>query len=605
MKKTKLTRSLLAACSIVALSAVMYGCTHSSGPSQTDLDAANEATAAAEAEAKVNADAAAAAAVAAKAAADEAAADAATAADDAAAVAKAAADDAAAAAKAAADDAAAAAKAAADDAAAAAKAAADDAAAVAKAAADEAADDAEAARQAAETAKAEAEAKLAAAEKAAKMADLTSLFAGLNQTNDDGTVNADGTVNMPATPTFDPTFVAGDIMASLGMATTIKAPARGDVGEGEDPPDGSNAAFATATRGLLSSLDGWSGTDVLATDTAIVGQMHHVNVYTDIGIPNVMTFSMLFPDGDQEDNAAELTAQYDQANRVVDATGLNVYQSQIMGSMADDFQTGSGDREHGIVGHDTEVIVIPGMFVGATGNYRCQEAADMMCVSSGTNAGTRLSDNWSFNVDAGEKAEVIDNKYNHFGWWLRVANTGAWNVEPFHGSNMLPAGLEASVTGTATYVGKAAGKASINPQLPNRDLMGGAFTADAMLTADFEAGDTPTVGGVAGVMGMGAITGMISNIMIGDHDTGWSVALGSATIVADGNATGSDGDSGAASGATTWSIDEVGSSSNGTWNSNLWGAGDDGVPGSVTGQFTASYNVTVGEMEGAFGANRQ
>ena len=28
MKKTKLTRSLLAACSIVALSAVMYGCTH-------------------------------------------------------------------------------------------------------------------------------------------------------------------------------------------------------------------------------------------------------------------------------------------------------------------------------------------------------------------------------------------------------------------------------------------------------------------------------------------------------------------------------------------------------------------------------------------------
>ena len=29
MKKTKLTRSLMAACSIVALSAVMYGCVHS------------------------------------------------------------------------------------------------------------------------------------------------------------------------------------------------------------------------------------------------------------------------------------------------------------------------------------------------------------------------------------------------------------------------------------------------------------------------------------------------------------------------------------------------------------------------------------------------
>ena len=31
MKKTKLTRSLLAACSIVALSAVMYGCVHNGG----------------------------------------------------------------------------------------------------------------------------------------------------------------------------------------------------------------------------------------------------------------------------------------------------------------------------------------------------------------------------------------------------------------------------------------------------------------------------------------------------------------------------------------------------------------------------------------------
>ena len=44
MKKTKLTRSLLAACSIVALSAVMYGCAHTdSGPSQEELDVANEA----------------------------------------------------------------------------------------------------------------------------------------------------------------------------------------------------------------------------------------------------------------------------------------------------------------------------------------------------------------------------------------------------------------------------------------------------------------------------------------------------------------------------------------------------------------------------------
>ena len=36
MKKTKLTRSLLAACSIVALSAVMYGCVHNGGNGEMD-----------------------------------------------------------------------------------------------------------------------------------------------------------------------------------------------------------------------------------------------------------------------------------------------------------------------------------------------------------------------------------------------------------------------------------------------------------------------------------------------------------------------------------------------------------------------------------------
>ena len=59
MKKTKLTRSLLAACSIVALSAVAYGC--SSGISQSEADKqAAEAAAAAKAEAEAAAAAAAA-----------------------------------------------------------------------------------------------------------------------------------------------------------------------------------------------------------------------------------------------------------------------------------------------------------------------------------------------------------------------------------------------------------------------------------------------------------------------------------------------------------------------------------------------------------------
>ena len=48
MKKTKLTRSLLAACSIVALTAVMYGCVHDGGdgPTLSELDLTGYDTAA-------------------------------------------------------------------------------------------------------------------------------------------------------------------------------------------------------------------------------------------------------------------------------------------------------------------------------------------------------------------------------------------------------------------------------------------------------------------------------------------------------------------------------------------------------------------------------
>ena len=81
----------------------------------------------------------------------------------------------------------------------------------------------------------------------------------------------------------------------------------------------------------------------------------------------------------------------------------NDYQGQIMGNMADDFQTGSGRRD----GLRITEVFTPGMFAdGATGNYRCAEGAgDNSCVSLGTNDGTMLMGDWSFNVNAGEKAK--------------------------------------------------------------------------------------------------------------------------------------------------------------------------------------------------------
>ena len=192
-------------------------------------------------------------------------------------------------------------------------------------------------------------------------------------------------------------------------------------------------------------------------------------------------------------------------------------------------------------------------------------------------------------------------------------DSGYYDADAFHGSTEYAAAIADDLTGSATYVGQAAGKVAINPQLPGRDLIGGAFTADATLTANFEA----DVDNNATTNEPGAIGGMITNFNVGGEDVDWTVSLGSAAITAadtpvdhDGNAnttdispasvTDSDG-----TGLVGWSIDGVGSSRLGDWEASFWSGGSDGVPGSVTGEFTARYNVEVGRMEGAFGANKE
>ena len=617
MKKTKLTRSLLAACSIVALSAVMYGCAHTdSGPSQEELDAANAATAAAAAEAKANADAAAAAAAEAKANADAAAAAEADAA--AAALAQAAAEaDAAAAALAQADAeaaAAAAAQAQADAEAAAAAAAQAQADAETQAAADAAAaaaaTDAEAKAKAAEEAAADA---LAKTELAEKNKDLGSLFKGLHKMIEDPET-AGEMIASPFTGVADPI-----IEAAHGAMADIFAPSAGDAAD--MPSIGSDAAFGGGTRMALPALNGWTGTDELAVN-APAGITDHINVYTDIDIGTELTFAMLFPQqrptatGGVE--AHPMAHHYDSANGVVTAPGLNVHQSLISammededGETADIFQTGSGTKTHGNLHLFSEVISFPGTFGGATGIYRCLESGtENNCTSSGTIVGTSLSGEaddgaveddgaWTFNVDSGQTVEVADGNYAYFGWWLRIDAAGAWDVDVFHGSSTLVAvTVPVGTTGKATYNGSAAGKAVINPQLPGENLDGGAFTADATLTADFQARDSLT-----GNSESGMISGTIDNFMIDGEAREWSVALESALIQSTPQTPDDD-----FSGRTTWTIGKTGSpgTNRGNWSGDLWhAASPTAVPGTVTGEFTAVYNNLVGRMEGAFAANKE
>ena len=208
-----------------------------------------------------------------------------------------------------------------------------------------------------------------------------------------------------------------------------------------------------------------------------------------------------------------------------------------------------------------------------------------------------------------------DGLFNHFGWWLRIDANGGYHVNVFHGSTEGHADVLDTLTGSATYNGQAAGKVSINPQLPDRELMGGAFTGDATLTANFDAED-----GIDDTDENGMLSGMIDNIMVEGEETDWTVALGGSRITTVVDAGGTDVDQAQVTlttgvgadavdngaGKVTWSIGGVGSSRNGDWSASFWNANStDTTPDSVTGTFTATYNSTVGKMEGAFGANRE
>ena len=169
----------------------------------------------------------------------------------------------------------------------------------------------------------------------------------------------------------------------------------------------------------------------------------------------------------------------------------------------------------------------------------------------------------------------------------------------FHGSNQavdISATEFTALGGTATYTGAAIGKYALN-RGADQYASGGHWTADATLTANFEG---------AAVTDTGSISGMIDNFMAGGESMDWSVELNMAPIAA----FDTDHDFGlsadAAGGATVWTIGGADAAGGGSWEGDFHNqvAPPDGnnVPGTVTGEFTATYGA-VGHMTGAFGAH--
>ena len=271
--------------------------------------------------------------------------------------------------------------------------------------------------------------------------------------------------------------------------------------------------------------------------------------------------------------------------------------------MADAF-THSGTQTHTKANAKEDAVYIRGSFDGANGEYRCTGACSS--TNDGKGAPSVLGGVWHFKPDAGAMVHRPDNEYLYYGWWVSKDDKGnptaasafAGVVEPTADALDNAGDLtRADLTGTASYVGHAAGKWAMSNALDGTGDAG-HFTADAELDATFT-GTNP------------GVTGTIDNFRLndGDEDPDWSVSLARGGLGASGGTiTAPTAD------ATVWSINGNKAPASGTWSGTMYdeaitdpagGPGDDGsnIPTTVTGTFYSEFS-TIGRMVGAFGANK-
>ena len=342
---------------------------------------------------------------------------------------------------------------------------------------------------------------------------------------------------------------------------------------------GDNPNFMAKYSKSLGAMNGWSGTELMSmADNGPTDVMH---VYTNVDAGMQIPFA----------EWAAATTDVTFAGGAVTNPGVAANAMYVAGAA---FATGSGSKTHE-ANRDTdpntaglETFQTSGTFAGASGTYSCTGACSSAV--AGSDGGVILTGTWVFTPNNGAMAHQADSEYQHFGWWLRKADTG-YTVHAFAGSTGDTAISDiTAVGGTATYTGRAAGKYNIYDSGPK----GGHFTAMVELKADF--GSTTT---------LGTISGMVDNFM-GDTagmDT-WSVTLPELPLVAAGTFAAATVGTPADAEKTTWSIDgEAGAQGNGEWGGSLRSADTGGTPQVAIGTFSAEYGV-VGNMRGAFGATR-
>ena len=233
---------------------------------------------------------------------------------------------------------------------------------------------------------------------------------------------------------------------------------------------------------------------------------------------------------------------------------------------------------------------VRGSYKGAMGEFECASGND--CTSQKTNKGIKLGGaGWAFTPDTGQKYKLDDPRYAEFGWWLNEAASGAPKVGAWYGDGAASDGdafaavSTTASTGSATYTGSAIGQAAFHDATTPAENIGGAFTADAKLTANFDGGTD------------GMLKGDLTNFKVGGVDVGWSVELIEKSVGSGAVALGTGSH-------TKWTVNENTAAASGNWTAAFYDLPDgEHQPKGVAGGFI-SHHGDEGRMVGAFGAER-
>ena len=355
------------------------------------------------------------------------------------------------------------------------------------------------------------------------------------------------------------------------------------------PANLTNQALTADEDTMVPANHGWEGSRHTASGEGVAGTYEAV-IYSHPDDPTVT-------EGAAFNVAYTLTT----AGETADVTTLAGHAPSRVASPSFDQSAGTKTFERG----NNLRLSFSGSYQGVAGTYYCAPTGGGTdCSATVADMGYTLAGGtWTFKpTNPAMKlmdTSADDTEYASYGWWLHKSeNDETYTASAFAVYRGTPDTVDiATLRGTATYTGGAAGKYSLRGDTGGTNDAG-HFTADVMLEATFAA--------------VHSITGTVDNFTGGDGESrDWSVALGKSIVAGGGaitgglNADGTADTNNTGNQMTTWTIGDVAGDAAGEWFGNLYEVGDDGVPAIATGTFSSTFGDSGndGRMVGAFGVN--